>query len=281
MAKLADNRYGKFRVRLVKVKRTPDRHEMHEWSVDTTLTGAFETAFTEGDNGSILPTDTMKNIVYSRAKESSADCIEAFGLELADFFLDRNPQVDSIQVEITEIIWNRVTSEGAPHPTTFKLSGPEQHKTTVTRRREQPAGVTSGVEHLVILKTTKSGFVGFIKDPWTTLPETTDRIFATEACIHWTYSLPNLDFKAERTQLLETLLSTFAEHDSLSVQQTLFAMGEAALDSTASIDRIHLALPNRHCLLVNLAPFGQENPNEIFVPTDEPHGYIEATIVRD
>src|SRR5260370_33210600 len=76
------------------------------------------------------------------------------------------------------------------------------------------------------------------------------------------------------------MMKTFAGHDSKSVQQTLYAMAESALTAVAEISEIELGMPNRHCLLVDLSRFGQDNPNEIFIPTDEPHGYIEARVVR-
>jgi urate oxidase len=76
------------------------------------------------------------------------------------------------------------------------------------------------------------------------------------------------------------LLNVFATHDSLAVQQTLYAMGEAAIDACAEISEIELTMPNQHRLLVSLQPFGLENPNEIFVPTNEPFGLICGTISR-
>jgi urate oxidase len=66
----------------------------------------------------------------------------------------------------------------------------------------------------------------------------------------------------------------------MSVQHTLFDMGRAALDAAPEIARVTLTMPNLHHLLADLSPFGQENPNHIFVPIDEPHGYIEAAIER-
>ena len=81
-------------------------------------------------------------------------------------------------------------------------------------------------------------------------------------------------------KIRETLLETFAHHQSKSVQHTLYAMGKAALDSNPEIDDINLSMPNKHCLLVDLSRFGQDNPNEIFVPVDEPHGNIQARLRR-
>jgi urate oxidase len=57
-------------------------------------------------------------------------------------------------------------------------------------------------------------------------------------------------------------------------------MAEAALAHTSLIDEMTMVMPNKHNLLVDLSRFNQTNPNHIFVPTDEPHGTIEATIRR-
>lgn len=281
MAYLAQNRYGKSRVRLVKVTRLADRHEMKEWTVGVYLEGDFESCFTIGDNSKILPTDTMKNTVYFVARDSTATTMEEYAKELVDFLLSRNAQVSSASVEIVEKPWQHVPVHGAPHPTTFQQSGPDVHTCTVTRTQGGQFSIRAGVRGLVILKTTKSAFTGYIKDELTTLPETRDRLFGTEAEITWNYGHNNPAFAEVREWIMRTLLTSFAEHDSLSVQHTLYAMGTDVLAAAPAVTEITLTMPNRHCLLVDLSRFGQDNPNEIFVPIDEPHGYIEARITRN
>jgi urate oxidase len=130
------------------------------------------------------------------------------------------------------------------------------------------------------MKTADSAFTGFIKDSLTTLPETTDRLFATSLRARWKYSSPNALFPALRSKIRELLVSVFAGHTSKSVQHTLYAMGEAALANVSEIEDIALTMPNKHYLLADLSRFGQDNPNEIFVPIDEPHGTIEARLRR-
>jgi urate oxidase len=280
MATLGENRYGKSRVRVMKVVRHATHHDMKEWNVRVLLHGDFETCFTVGDNSKILPTDTMKNTVYYLARESSATTLEDFATELVDYLLANNPQVTKASAEIEEKNWNHLPVDGAPHPTTYKLGGAELHTTEVSRERNGALKVTSGIDGLVILKTTKSAFTGYIKDKLTTLPESTDRIFATRATIAWEYDTPPTSYESARSSALAALLKVFADHDSLSVQHTLYDMGKAALAAVPEAARITLTMPNVHCLLVDLSRFGQTNPNQIFVPTDEPSGYIEAVIER-
>ncbi len=281
MIRLAENKYGKSRVRLVKVTRALKQHEMREWNVFVYFQGDFESCFLEGDNSKILPTDTMKNTVYFVARNSAATCIEEFAKELISYFLDRNPQASSITVEILEKTWERIMADGQPHPTAFQQVDPAVSTTKVSRKRGEDFSIQSGIQGLVILKTTKSAFAGYIKDPLTTLPETYDRIFGTEATITWNYIGADHPFVEIRKIVTQTLLTSFAEHDSLSVQHTLFQMGKDALEASSALKEIELTMPNRHCLLIDLSRFGQDNPNEIFVPTDEPHGYIEAKVTRD
>lgn len=280
MGMLAENRYGKSRVRLVKVKRHPDRHDLREWSVEILLEGDFESCFVEGDNVKILPTDTMKNTVYSLARSSSAECMEEFGQELIAFFLERNPQVSAARVSLAEKTWERVQTGGKPHPTTFVQSSSECQTAEISARRNGVPSVQSGLENLVILKTAGSEFAGFIKDPLTTLPEAADRLFGTAVRAGWTYSLPTVAFATLRPKIREILLSVFARHTSKSVQHTLYAMGEGVLANVPEISDIELTMPNKHCLLIDLSRFGQDNPNEIFVPVDEPHGTIQARLRR-
>jgi len=285
MARLGENSYGKSRVRLSRITRQPDhldgdRHDFYEWIVNVMLEGDFETSFAEADNSKVLPTDTIKNTVYFVARGSKAATIEAFAMELGDYFLNRNSQVSGVMVEVEERAWERMIVDGAPEPTTFKLGGPELQTVRAVRDRGREWSIRSGVEGLTILKTTKSAFTGYVVDKLTTLKPVTDRILGTCATITWDYAAAAPDFAQARARILATLLKTFAEHNSMSVQHTLFDMGNAALDAAPEIARIHLAMPNLHHLLADLSPFGLDNPNHIFVPIDEPHGTIEATIER-
>jgi urate oxidase len=234
MAHLGENRYGKSRVRVMKVIRHETHHEMKEWSVRVLLHGDFETCFTEGDNSKILPTDTMKNTVYWLARESSASTLEEFAVELVQYLVANNPQVSKATAEVEEKSWKQVIIDGQPHATTYSLNGPELQTTEVLLERGGQPQVN---------------------------PEATS-------------------FAATRTTALTTLLKIFAEHDSLSVQHTLYDMGDAMLHALPDISQVKLTMPNLHCLLVDLSRFGQDNPNQIFVPIDEPHGYIEAVITR-
>lgn len=281
MVKLAENRYGKSRVRLVRVKRRDGWHELQEWSVQVLLQGDFATCFLDGDNSKILPTDTMKNTVYSVARSSSATGIEDFAKELSGFLLGRNPQVSSVEVAISETPWDHVVTQGDAHPATFAQSTRELRTATVVLERGGRSSVVSGLDNLVILKTAGSAFTGYLKDSLTTLPETRDRLFGTAVRASWTYLSPSASFDALRTSIRNLLLAAFAEHQSESVQHTLYAMAQNVLDHVPEVRDIHLSMPNKHCLLVDLSRFGQDNPGEIFVPTDEPHGFIEARVTRE
>jgi urate oxidase len=281
MARLGENSYGKSRVRLSRITRHGDHHEFNEWTVHVLLEGDFESSFTEADNSKILPTDTMKNTVYSRARASSATTIEGFAKELGDYLLANNAQVSGVKVEIEEKAWERMITEGSSEATTFKLGGPEVHTVRAVRDQGREWSIKSGIDGLVILKTTKSAFTGYIKDKLTTLKPATDRIFGTNATVTWPFAEgATPDYAQVRTRIVAALLKEFAAHDSMSVQHTLFDMGKAALAAAPEIERITLTMPNLHHLLADLGPFGQNNPNHIFVPIDEPHGYIEATIER-
>ena len=281
MVRLGGNRYGKSRVRLSRITRFEDRHEFNEWTVQVLLEGDFDSSYTQADNSKVLPTDTMKNTVYYVARGSKAATIEEFAIELGEYLLGNNAQVSGVRVEVAEKSWERMVLDGKPETTTFKLGAPEVQTVRAVRDRDHEEwSIRSGVDGLTILKTTKSAFTGYIKDKLTTLKPATDRIFGTSATITWDYASSAHDFSAVRARIIAALLKTFAEHHSMSVQHTLFDMGKAALHAAPEIERIHLTMPNLHHLLADLSPFGQDNPNHIFVPIDEPHGYIEATIER-
>jgi urate oxidase len=284
IAVLGENRYGKSRVRVMRLTKHEDHHDLDEWTVQLLLTGDFETAHTLGDNSKILPTDTMKNTVYFVARESKAESIEEYAKELVDYILTRNAQVSSAEVVIQSHLWKRMTVKGAPYPTAFMRGSDEVQTTKISREQGATFEITSGLDGLNVLKTAHSGFVGYIKDELTTLPETTDRLFGTVVKAEWPYTAKaiadGIDFNKVRGHLREAMLTAFAEHDSLSVQQTLLAMGEAALAHADVLNEIYLLMPNKHNLLVDMSRFGRDNKNHIFVPTDEPHGTIEATVRR-
>jgi urate oxidase len=267
-------------VRLSRITRHQDHHDFNEWTVQVLLRGDFDASFTQADNSNILPTDTMKKTVYSVARDSKATTIEEFAKELGDYLLNNNSQVTQVSVDIDEKNWERLVIDGAPQATTFKLGGPELHTVHAVRQREGAWSISAGIDGLVILKTTKSVFTGYITDKLTTLKPATDRIFGTRASVQWEYPAGSPGYAQVRARILAALLKEFAAHDSMSVQHTLFDMGKAALEAAPEIVRITLIMPNLHHLLADLSPFGQDNPNHIFVPVDEPHGSIQATIER-
>jgi urate oxidase len=280
MARLGENRYGKSRVRLSRITRDVYHHDFDEWTVQVLLEGDFETTFTAADNSKVLPTDTMKNTVYYVARQSTAGTIEEFARELGDYFLNNSPQVSMATIEIQEKAWERMVLNGAAEPTTFKMGGPELNTVTAARKRSEEWSIISGIDGLTILKTTKSAFTGYIRDKLTTLKPATDRIFGTRVTVKWECSSTPLQYADVRARIATSLLKVFAMHDSKSVQHTLFDMGNAALIAAPELARITLTMPNLHHLLADLSPFGQDNPNHIFVPIDEPYGTIEATVER-
>lgn len=277
--RLDENAYGKNAINLSKVLRYPDRHEIRHISVNISLTGDFDTVHTHGDNTKVLPTDTMKNTVYALAKDQFTASIEEFGLCLVDHFLSNNPQVTEVKASLTEHAWQRMSFDGISHPHSFVNGGTEKHEAIVTRNR-QDLVLSSGIKDLLILKTTDSGFENYIKDKYTTLKETADRIFSTQADISWTYDgLPSNPSRLY-TDIRDRLLQTFATHKSLSVQHTLYAMGEDVLKNFAPVKEITLKMPNKHHILFNLQQFGADNNNEVFIATDEPYGFITGTLSR-
>jgi len=264
----------------MKVARSDDRHELQNLTVNIALEGDFETIHTVGDNGLCLPTDTMKNTVYALAGQTQdIEEIEAFGQRLTAHFLANNTQISGVIIDIFETVWKRMKFDAGEHNHSFVKGSGEKRTAKITASRDCVA-IESGVEDLIVLKTTDSGFVGFIKDEFTTLPETTDRIFSTAIKATWRYAKPgdasDIAFQAIR----QTILKVFADHNSLSVQHTLYAIGEAILNEFPEVEEIAFSLPNIHCLPIDMTKFGQANDNRIFVPTDEPHGLIEARLTR-
>jgi len=279
---LAENRYGKSRIRLVTVRRGADQHDLRELTVDVALEGDFAAAHVAGDNAAIIATDTMKNTVYAFAADRLTASPEAFALALARHF-GAVPQVSRAMVGIREHGWGRIATRGGPSPDAFVRSGSATRLADVAVARGT-ATVVAGIEDLTVLKTTKSGFVGFERDAYTTLPETDDRIMATKVTATWGYgeaaAIDGFDFDGSHALAVERLLTTFAEHVSPSVQTSIWIMATAMLDADPAIEWVRMVLPNLHHWTVDLTPFGLENRGEVFTPTTEPHGLIDATVRR-
>ena len=275
MAQLIFDTYGKTRVRLTHVQRFDTHHELKELTLDIYLEGAFQDAFTRADNSIVLPTDTMKNTVYALARRKPIASSEEFARDLAHHFLATLSHVNQIRIEIKDVPWARINDSAAA----FVQSGLERRTVSLAATRAGEI-LRSGICGLQILKTADSGFAGFLKDQYTTLAETNDRLLGTVLQGDWLCHAGDIDFNKTHAAIRGLLLTTFAAHKSLSVQQTLYDMATAVIHQFAVVAEIHLLMPNKHCLLVDLSRFGLDNPNQVFQPIDEPSGYIEARVRR-
>lgn len=283
MIVLGENHYGKAEIRLVRVYRDPARHEIRDLNVSTALRGSFERAHLSGDVSEILPTDTQKNTVYAFAKERGVGAIEEFALELARHFVDDVPPVSGARVAVEEYAWDRVEVDGKPHDHTFVRRGQEV-RTAVADVDGASAHVLSGVSDLVVLKSTGSEFRDFLEDRYTTLRPTSDRVMATSLTARWRWAAQPEDgasWDCAHDEVRQVLLSRYATVHSLALQQTLWEMGRAVLEARADICAMRLSAPNKHHFLVDLSPFGLDNPGEVFYASDRPYGLIEMAVQRD
>jgi urate oxidase len=278
MIELGTNRYGKAQIRLVRVVRGPGAHRLRDLTVAVALEGDFTAAHVDGDNALVVATDTMKNTAYAFAKDHLDGSIEAYGRALAEHFLDVR-QVDRASVSIREHAWAPIATPRGPAPDAFVRGGSGTRVATVVADLGGIA-IEAGVEDLVVMKTARSSFSGFPRDRYTTLPETSDRIMATKVTAIWRYGSSELADDALHAAIQATLLEVFADHDSPSVQTSVWLMARAILERHQEVAEVRMALPNLHHWLVDLSPFGLTNDNEIFVATTEPHGLIEATVRR-
>lgn len=273
---LGPNQYGKAEVRLVRIDRDSARHVITDLNVTTQLRGDFEAAHSAGDNSNVVATDTQKNTVYAFAREHGVGAPETFLLTLARHFSSRFDWVSGGTFSAEQYTWDRISD----HDHSFVRSGRET-RTTVVEIDGEDEVVIAGLRDCTVLKSTGSEFHGFPRDTYTTLAETTDRILATSITATWRYTASWIDYDATYAGVRDLLLETFADHHSLALQQTIFEMGRAVLERYDSITEISLSCPNKHHFLVDLEPFGLDNPGEVFYAADRPYGLIQATILRE
>jgi urate oxidase len=277
---LAKFTYGKGRVRIMRVKRDTERHEVRELNVKVLLDGDFSASFTSSDNSKVIATDTVKNIVNIVARNQPGLETEPFTQAVAKYFFDHYDHVQGVNVTAHETKWDRLAVAGAPHDHAFKMDSNGRPVVRLNATREG-FKLSSGIEGFTFLKSTASGWVGYLMDEATTLKETTDRIFSTAMDAAWTWGSVPADYPAANGKIMSALMDVFATTYSPSVQNSLFLMGSAALEAVPEIADISMACPNKHYLPINMAPFKLDNPNVVFTPTDEPHGQIECTVSRE
>ncbi len=277
---LGPNQWGKAENRLVRIVRDTARHEIRDLTVSTALRGEMTAAHLHGDQSAVLPTDTQKNTCYAYARSRGVGAVEDYALALARHFVDDVEPVTGARVAVDEHAWDRAPVGPDGHDHTFVRRGTEV-RTAVVEVDGSGERVVSGLRDLVLLKSTGSEFAGFLVDSYTTLQPTHDRIMSTSLDVRWTWSGTDVDWDATWTAVRQLLVERFATVHSKALQQTLWEMGRAVLEAHDGIAEIALTAPNRHHFLVDLAPFGLDNPGEVFYAADRPYGLIEAVVTRE
>jgi urate oxidase len=281
---LGRNQYGKAENRIVRIYRDTPRHEIHDVNVSTCLRGDFSAAHLAGDQGAVLPTDTQKQTAYAYAKEKGLVSIEDYGLALARHFVHDVAPVEGARIEIDEYAWERAIVDGTEHDYTWIRKGQEVRTAAITVDADGE-WVVGGLKDMVILKSTGSEFAGYLTDEYTILEPTHDRVMATSLVAQWRFTSPDSEWSVnwEETYagIKTQLVKQFAVVQSLALQQTLYEMGKAVLETYPFIAEVRLSAPNKHHFVYDLSPFGLANNNEVFNADDRPYGLIQATVTRD
>jgi urate oxidase len=275
------NQYGKAENRIVRIYRDNPRHEIHDINVSTCLRGDFSAAHLTGDQSEVLPTDSQKQTAYAFAKEKGLLSIEDYGLALARHFVDDVEPVAGARIEIDEYAWERAVVDGAEHDHTWIRKGQEVRTAAVTVDAEGE-WIVGGLKDMTILKSTGSQFAGFLQDDYTILEPTHDRVMATSLVAQWRFARStDMDWEATFVGVKAQLVQQFALVQSLALQQTLYEMGKAVLETYPAIAEVRLSAPNKHHFVYDLSPFGLQNNREVFNADDRPYGLIQATVTRD
>lgn len=280
MSKLVEHSYGKSLIRLFKVARRGDRHDLSDLTVGVRFEGDFDEAYIEGDNERILPAESIRNTVHALAVKRPIDQIESFGLTLAEHFLAHHPQIGRVRVELAERRWERLPVGGRAQGHAFMLGGDERRTATITHNGER-ASVVAGIDQLPVLKTAGARFEGFLADRFTDPAPAVDRVLAADLKARWTYSHPDVTFGPFWQGVRLLLLETFAQHASESMPHTLYAMADAVLASYEEIAEVTLELPTQEYRPVDLSRFGVENAGTVYLPSAEPDSLVSATVTRN
>lgn len=276
---LQTNRYGKAKVRVFKKIKKDGLHVPKELDVKTVLEGGFGDSYTKDDNRKVIATDSIKNTTNVVAYNQLGTETEPFALVLCEHYLKKYSHVTSVHVETLERVWERQIVEGKPSGTNFVSSGKGIPWTQTVATRDS-IETASGIRELVLLKTSGSAWEDFLRDDLATLPDANDRLLATSLTARWVYQKAPASYATANANIIQAMLEAFSTRFSPSVQSTQYHMGEAALNACPEIIQISLTMPNLHYLVIDLTPFNIQNDKELFVPTDAPQGWIEATVAR-
>jgi urate oxidase len=278
---LGHNQYGKTEVRMLAVDRNTSRHSFADLNVSITLSGDLEGVHTDGSNANVVATDTQQNTIYAFARQSPVGEIEEFALRLARHFVAEFPTIARARVNIESAAWTRIPVDGEPHAHAFVSAGSDLRVAEVVVDADAGEWVLSGLTDLIVLKTTGSEFTGFIRDGYTLLSDTDDRILSTSVNARWRHGglLAPGEWDASFAAAREALLARFAEVHSLSLQQSLFEMGKGLVEASPGVVEVRMSMPNRHHFTVDLSPFGLDNPNLVFKIQDRPYGLIEGCVL--
>jgi urate oxidase len=271
---LGHNSYGKAEIHLVHLDRTQEPHRVTDLIVTVDLRGDFEATHLEGDNTGLVATDSQKNIVYGLARSEPPGAPESFALRVAGYLVDEYESVDRARVDVEAATWLPIKADA------FRRDGGQLRTATGVATAEGERHVMGGLRGLALLKSAGSGFAGYLRDRWTTLPETDDRILASSVRAAWRFSSVDVDFDEQHGRATEAISEAFASHHSESLQQTLYQMGAALLDACPPVAEVRLSMPNLHHLLVDLSGVGLDNPNVVFHADDRPYGLIEGALTR-
>ncbi|WP_193554081.1 factor-independent urate hydroxylase [Rothia uropygialis] len=273
---LGKNQYGKAENHVVRVNRATDRHTLRDLVVTSQLRGDFEAVHTEGDNAHCVATDTQKNTVFALAQKHDIKSPEEFLNTLSDHFTSGFDWVSGGRWAAEEHLWNRIND----HDHCF-VQNKDEVRTAVVVTDGEKKTVISGFKDLTVLKSTESGFVGYPKDEFTTLKETDDRVLSTDIATRWRYNTTEVDFDAAYEDVKNIILDKFTDHYSRALQETLYLMGKAVIETHPEIDEIKFSCPNKHHFVYDLSFCGEENNNETHHAADRPYGLIEATVQRE
>ncbi|KAG0157091.1 hypothetical protein PDIDSM_4275 [Penicillium digitatum] len=270
MSALAAARYGKDNVRVCKVQRDEKTgiQTVVEMTICVLLEGDIETSYTKADNSVVVATDSIKNTIFIKAKQNPVTPPELFGSILGTHFIEKYNHIHAAHVTIVTHRWVRLDVDGKPHPHSFIKPGSET-------------------------RNTGSQFWGFVRDEYTTLKETWDRLLSTDVAANWqwrrftglTEVKTNFEkFNAAWEEARAITLKTFAEDNSASVQATMYKMGEQILAAVPLLDTVEYALPNIHFFEVDLSWHnGLKNTGkdaEVYAPQSNPNGLIKCTVAR-
>lgn len=237
-----------------------DRNVIFAHNITFAVSGEqLMSSFSEGDNAKVVATDSMKNFILRHAADYAGSTTEGFLAYICEAFFKKYDHLTEIEIRGNRLPFHGLLVKGEAgleeSGLVFRPSHDDHaHSTMELRRAADGADVLdhwSGLSDLQLIKVSGSSFYGFIRDEYTTLPESHDRPLFIYLNIAWRYAELEDAWDADRgnyvpaEQVRDLAQHVFHTYASPSIQYLITRIGLHLLERFSPLAELRFESNNR------------------------------------